>query len=136
MISGYFSFSNIRFREKRVNSRPRRKARQRSPSHFGSKSHPSREKRSFVSVANIGATQFGCDFFRSQALASAGSLFKGLRSAMPPHFSIQRKHDGAAPENDIGITVKPKWHQSAARLSHLQDHQPTLNLPAFSVPHS
>jgi curved DNA-binding protein CbpA len=46
MISGYFSFSNIRFREKRVNSRPRRKARQRSPSYFGSKSHPSREKRS------------------------------------------------------------------------------------------
>jgi hypothetical protein len=84
MISGYFSFSNIRLREKSFNSRSRRKARQRSPSHFGSKSHPWREKRSSVSVANIGAIHSGCDFFRSRALASAGSLFNGLRSAMLP----------------------------------------------------
>ena len=43
--------------------------------------YPSREKRSSVSVANIGATHSGCGLFRSRALASMGSLFKGLRSA-------------------------------------------------------
>jgi hypothetical protein len=53
-------------------------ARQRSPSHFGLKSHPSREKRSFVSVANIGTTHFGCDFFRSQALHMVSSREAGL----------------------------------------------------------
>jgi hypothetical protein len=71
--------------EKRVNWRWRRKIRQRSPSHFGSKSHPSREKRSFVRVANIGATHSACDFLRRRALASAGNLFKGLRSAIQYH---------------------------------------------------
>jgi hypothetical protein len=39
-----------------------------------------------VSVANIGATHFGCEVFRSQILARAGSLFRGVQSAMPPHY--------------------------------------------------
>jgi hypothetical protein len=50
----------------------------RSPSHFGSKNHPSCEKRSFVSVANVGTTHFGCDFFRSQAFHMVSSREAGL----------------------------------------------------------
>src|SRR6266850_1316694 len=83
----------IRFRVKRFNSPPLRKARQRSPSHFGSNNHPSREKRSSVSVASIGATHLGCALFCSRAFASAGSTSNGLRSAIvPPPSLLSTEH--------------------------------------------
>ncbi len=56
-------------------------------SHFGSNSHPSREKRSSVSVANIGATHFGWVLFTSRALTREGSSSSGLRSTMAPQAS-------------------------------------------------
>jgi hypothetical protein len=80
--SGYFSFSRIQFREKRFRSRPRRKARQRSPSLFGSNNHPCRENTSSVNVANMGAIQLGCARFRIRALTSAGSPSSRLRPDM------------------------------------------------------
>src|SRR5262249_231999 len=72
-------------RENRLSSRPRRIARQRSPSHFGSKSHPRREKRSSVSVASMGAIHRGCDRSRSSVLTVAGSRLSGLWLARSPH---------------------------------------------------
>jgi hypothetical protein len=57
------------------------------PSHFGSNNHPWREKTSSVSVANMGATHFGCARFRSRALTSAGSPSSRLRPDMEFHLS-------------------------------------------------
>jgi hypothetical protein len=48
---------------------------------LGSNSQPSREKRSSVSVASIGAIHAGCTRFRSLGFTSAGSPSSGFLSA-------------------------------------------------------
>jgi hypothetical protein len=61
-----------------------RKAKQRTPSNFGSNNQPSRENAAWLSVASMGDTQAGLDWFRSSArplnsLSAPGSILDMLR---------------------------------------------------------
>src|SRR6267142_1711384 len=106
-----------------------------SPSHFGSNNHPRRENTCSVSVANIGATHFGCALFRSLALASAGSPSSSLRPDIEFHLSTDAPRQAKArSKNPLVPTqvVRPleERSHSSARKETSAAHIP--HIPLFS----